>query len=130
MILNHNTEAQLPRLNSDARSQLEEYNWPGNIRELGNVVQRALVLCNGTEIHAEDLHFETGYLDQLALETDDRKNLTTNLKSHEYDLILKALRDGNGSRKQAAEKLGISPRTLRYKLARMRGMGMDIPVAG
>lgn len=130
LILNHNTEAQLPRLNSDSRAQLEDYNWPGNIRELGNVVQRALVLCNGIEIHAEDLHFETDYLDQLALEADDRKNLTTNLKSHEYDLILKALRDGNGSRKQAAEKLGISPRTLRYKLARMRGMGMDIPVAG
>lgn len=130
LISKHNTETIQPRLTRDATQRLKEYHWPGNIRELGNVIQRALILCNGSEIHAEDLHFETDYLDQVALEGDGRKNLTTNLKSHEYDLILKALDEGNGSRKHAAEKLGISPRTLRYKLARMRDMGMNIPVAG
>lgn len=130
LINKHNTEAYEPRLNRDAIVRLREYHWPGNIRELGNVIQRALILCNGSEIHAEDLHFETDYLDQVELGDDGRKNLTTNLKSHEYDLILKALEEGNGSRKHAAEKLGISPRTLRYKLARMRDMGMSIPVAG
>ncbi|CAG0907400.1 unnamed protein product [Cyprideis torosa] len=130
LIAKYNTETHPLRLSSDAVNSLKEYQWPGNIRELGNVIQRALILCNGSEIHAEDLHFETDYLDQVSLEEDSRKNLTTNLKSHEYDLILKALNEGNGSRKYAAEKLGISPRTLRYKLARMRDMGMQIPVSG
>jgi len=44
-------------------------------------------------------------------------------------LILKALRKDHGSRKKAAEQLGISPRTLRYKLAKMREYGMQIPDA-
>ncbi|MGV6857382.1 MAG: sigma-54-dependent transcriptional regulator [bacterium] len=130
LISDHHTGPYLPRLTSEAMKQLREYVWPGNVRELSNVVQRALVLCNGSEIHPEDLHFEAEFLEDIAPTVNDRKNLTSNLKSHEYDLILKALNDGNGSRKRAADKLGISARTLRYKLAKMREMGMDIPVAG
>ena len=47
----------------------------------------------------------------------------------ERDLILNALRAGNGSRRSAAETLGISARTLRYKLARLRDAGVEVPVA-
>ncbi len=132
LIADHHTGPYQPRLTGEAMQQLRDYSWPGNVRELSNVVQRALVLCNGSEIHPEDLHFEAEYLDQMEMdaEVDEKKNLTSNLKSHEYDLILSALKEGNGSRKAAAEKLGISPRTLRYKLAKMRDMGMDVPVAG
>ena len=48
------------------------------------------------------------------------------LKDREQQLILEALKAGNGSRKYAAERLGISPRTLRYKLARMRDSGISV----
>ena len=48
------------------------------------------------------------------------------MKHHEYQLILDALKSCRGSRKDASEKLGISPRTLRYKLARMREDGIDL----
>jgi two-component system response regulator FlrC len=53
--------------------------------------------------------------------------LGDDLRSRERRLILDALREGHGSRKYAAERLGISPRTLRYKLARMREAGLDVP---
>ena len=53
--------------------------------------------------------------------------LDGDLKSREFELILDALRVDNGSRKAAAERLGISPRTLRYKLARMREQGIAVP---
>jgi two-component system response regulator FlrC len=53
--------------------------------------------------------------------------LTDDLRSVEEQMILDALRNGNGSRKQAAEILGISPRTLRHKLQKLRESGISIP---
>jgi len=58
---------------------------------------------------------------------DSALDLGENLKSSEARLIIEALRTGKGSRKAAAEQLGISPRTLRYKLARLRAAGMNLP---
>ena len=59
-----------------------------------------------------------------AAEAADDAGLGPGLKSRERDLIIAALREGNGSRKLAAAKLGISPRTLRHKLQRLREAGM------
>ena len=58
---------------------------------------------------------------------DEAESLGTDLKDHERRLILGALEEGRGSRKFASDKLGISPRTLRYKIARMREAGITIP---
>jgi two-component system response regulator FlrC len=55
------------------------------------------------------------------------ERLDADLRSREQELIMEALAAGNGSRKSAAERLGISPRTLRYKLARMREDGIAVP---
>ncbi len=123
-----------PTLGHAACELLEQYEWPGNVRELGNVIQRALVLCNGVEIRPEDLHFESagvlpGNGGNNATRFTEKNNLVSDVKSHEFDLILKALQNGNGSRKKAAEQLGISPRTLRYKLAKMRERGIQLPTA-
>ena len=57
----------------------------------------------------------------------DREPHLLDASDHERRLILEALEEGRGSRKYAAEKLGISPRTLRYKLAKLREMGIDVP---
>jgi two-component system response regulator FlrC len=54
------------------------------------------------------------------------KALEQDLKVKERELILQALAAGNGSRKEAAARLGISPRTLRYKIARLRNAGLDV----
>jgi len=121
----------VPLIGQDAIQNLEAYTWPGNVRELANVIQRALVLCDGREIRATDLHFEQdNNLQQHSMQPEiDTGALNNDLKSREYELILKALRRDHGSRKKAAEQLGISPRTLRYKLAKMREYGMEIPDA-
>jgi two-component system response regulator FlrC len=56
-------------------------------------------------------------------------SLANSLDQAERDLILDALRSGQGNRREAAERLGISQRTLRYKLARLREAGIDVPAA-
>jgi two-component system, response regulator FlrC len=56
-------------------------------------------------------------------------SLANSLGQAERDLILEALRSGQGNRREAAERLGISARTLRYKLARLREAGIDVPAA-
>ena len=115
-----------PGLSAEARKKLLSHDWGGNVRELGNVLQRSLVLCNGETIEEPDIQLETLMLNNS--ETSyEKHSLNTGLRSHEQDLILEALNAGNGSRKTAAEELGISPRTLRYKLAKMRENGINIP---
>ena len=122
-----------PELSTDARELLIEHNWPGNIRELDNVMQRAMILRRGNSILPEDLCFEPSRDIQSAnssstVERSSQANdLGDELKKKENLLIIEALQAGNGNRKYAAMKLGISERTLRYKLARMRDEGVNIP---
>ncbi len=119
-----------PGLAAGAQQQLLEYPWPGNVRELENVLQRALILRRGNQIGAEDLHFEAGEMvgSESLVEAEVQESaLGNDLKSREQRLIIDALEAHAGSRKAAAEHLGISPRTLRYKLARMREAGVEVP---
>lgn len=116
----------------EAATKLQNYEWPGNIRELENCIQRSIILGSGAEISAADIEFESGYSNEVDTLEDAREIdglLDGNLKAMESQTILDALTSVNGNRKVAAEKLGISPRTLRYKIARLREQGMTIPVA-
>lgn len=125
----------LPSFAPEAQVRLLEHSWPGNVRELDNLMQRALILCDGERIEQDDIHFEA--LDapvsaatagsEPETEFDGRGRLNSDLRNVEEQMILDALRHGNGSRKYAAEVLGISPRTLRYKLQRLREAGVAIP---
>ena len=122
---------------SSAVQALQAHNWPGNIRELENVVQRALILKTGNLIEASDIHFEqpagldaAEKLDdsaQIINDKDKSEGLSGSLKAREKDLIISALKE-KASRREVAEKLGISPRTLRYKLAKLREAGIPISV--
>ncbi|MFW5453665.1 sigma-54-dependent transcriptional regulator [Thioalkalivibrio sulfidiphilus] len=126
-----------------AANRLMNHSWPGNVRELDNVIQRALILRHGRQIDAACIRFEhvspgaveprvnTG-VDALAPPQAVNgqvaaRALDASLRSREEQLILDALRCEQGSRKEAAARLGISPRTLRYKLARLREAGVAIP---
>lgn len=111
----------------DALKKLAMHPWRGNVRELDNVIQRALILAQGAEILPCDIRFEeeTAVNDPVA--DDDQSMLQSDLRSREYEMIIKALVSANGSRKQAADTLGISARTLRYKLSRMREQGITVP---
>jgi len=116
-----------------AENKLKVHEWPGNVRELDNTIQRALILKNSDVIYAEDVQYESVNASFYSTQASqvasiaDESVLVSDLKDREQQLILDALRAGDGSRKFAAEKLGISPRTLRYKLARMRDSGVAIP---
>ncbi len=120
---------KIPLLSAAAKTLLQDHHWPGNVRELDNVIQRALILHNGEHIAAEDIQYELA--DEIAPladgDDDGPKSLGDEMKGHEYGRILSVLKADHGNRKTAAEKLGISQRTLRYKLARMREMGMSVP---
>jgi two-component system response regulator FlrC len=141
---------RIPALSADAAHALLTYRWPGNVRELDNVMQRALILSSvamdarsaaqaksitGPIIEPEHIQFENGEAFELPVaeakstERAPTAALADSLEIAEQELILDALRSGNGSRQQAAAKLGISPRTLRYKLARLREMGVSVPAA-
>lgn len=120
-------DRRVPVLSAAARAALLAHPWPGNIRELDNVMQRALIVYTGTAIEACDLLFETNLRAGVEPSPAPPDSLGEDLRDHERRLIVEALDEGHGSRKYAAEKLGISPRTLRYKIARMRELGMAIP---
>ncbi len=117
----------VPGLTEEAQQQLLHHGWPGNVRELENLMQRATILALGDGVEAGHLLFEGEPLlpsAPLVLETP-APALPRQLRDREEQMILEAVREG--SRKAAAEKLGISQRTLRYKLARMREAGITVP---
>ena len=120
----------VPELSSEAKSRLISYSWPGNVRELDNVVQRALILSGGTTVDTEHLLFESSdeILEVNRVAEDDVSPLGAGVRQHEFQIILDTLKQCNGKKKDVAEELGISPRTLRYKLAKMRELGYDMSV--
>lgn len=133
------------RLSSGAQACLLRYPWPGNVRELDNAIQRALILQQGGLIEAADFCLAgpagSAPLPPLSLVVQSRPPaapletqvgeggagaLEDDLRRREFEMIIDTLRIERGRRKEAAERLGISPRTLRYKLAQMRDAGMDV----
>tara|TARA_R110001583_G_scaffold68320_2_gene194512 strand:- start:1445 stop:1849 length:405 start_codon:yes stop_codon:yes gene_type:complete len=127
---------RVPQLMKEAEHKLLQHSWPGNVRELDNTMQRALILQTGPQLFVNDLLLtpvpgnKHPQLEQ-PLETvqveivQDDGRLGQDLKHREVELILQAIKE-EPSRKDAAERLGISPRTLRYKMARLREEGFDV----
>lgn len=124
---------QPPVLTDAAKLVLQSHTWPGNIRELENTIHRAMILHSGTLIDRADIliteevrQANSGH-GRMNSENSIEDRLNTEVRSHEWDVILNTIRAVGGSRKATAEQLGISPRTLRYKLAKMREAGIDVP---
>ena len=138
------------RIADDGLKHLRDYNWPGNVRELENVIQRALVLCDDSLLGAEHLllddhdFFEFDYDDgqknnssvidlpiSNLVQEKESENLEVESKLNDYvkDTELKAIEDAvkvSATRVEAAKKLGISPRTLRYKIAKFKESGFEV----
>ena len=110
-------------LSTSAEDKLMSHGWRGNIRELGNCIHRACILATGSTITPGDLVFD----ELTSSSSSSDQPAGDDLKVNERDLILAALRDSNGNRKLASERLGISGRTLRYKLAKYKEDGITIP---
>jgi len=118
---------KIPALSAEAAHVLLTHSWPGNVRELDNVMQRALILANGPVINVDNIHIE-GTVESApgSGHSAPAGALSDSVSAAERDLILEALRTDNGNRQAVAKRLGISPRTLRYKLAKLREAGVEV----
>ncbi len=119
----------MPMFSACAEKSLLSHPWHGNVRELDNVLQRALILQSGSVVTAKDLAFESM---ASPVETEEHivsssSSLGDDLRSHEQRHILEALEKNNCSRRLTAKELGISERTLRYKISSFREQGIAIP---
>jgi len=127
----YQSDRVMPAFSSCAEKALLSHQWQGNVRELDNVLQRALILQPGHTITAKDLAFESmssGMVTEQNIDADKSDTqLSDDLRSHEQRHILDALAKNNCSRRATASELGISERTLRYKLSRFREEGVAIP---
>jgi two-component system response regulator PilR (NtrC family) len=117
---------KVPHLTDDALTLLKRYRFPGNVRELENILERALTLCNGDEISAQDLHLPSSGAaddedgsDDEAYQSGGERSLDDYLEQVERQAIETALSKTNQNKTAAAKLLGISFRALRYKLEKL-----------
>lgn len=121
------------KLDIAAAEKIRRATWQGNVRELENCIQRAVILSQPDGLVREEdvvmteplLSVEPAHAE--AQVEDPQARLDGDLKQREHELICEALEASGGKKKEAAERLGISPRTLRYKLARLRECGVALP---
>jgi two-component system response regulator PilR (NtrC family) len=113
----------LPRLSDEAMRALVNYDYPGNVRELENILERALALCDGEKISAADLHIteDAGSSSTGAINASGERTLPLHeyLDQLERQQILKALEQTKYNKTAAAKVLGVSFRSLRYRLDRL-----------
>ena len=98
-------------ISAEAMRVLETYEWPGNVRELKNVMERAIVVCEGDTVGRQHL-----LLGQSPVNGNPRPSENGSLAEMEKGEILRVLRECNGNRSRAARALGINRKTLREKI--------------
>lgn len=137
MLLRHAPDVEsIPWLTEDALAKLERHAWPGNVRELENVIRRAMLLADGAPIiDAQAIVFDQSARAVDSLEANSRAarqtqnsgqsdKLSAIVRRSEAQVILDTLDHNDGNRQATARALGISERTLRYRLASMREAGL------
>lgn len=155
MLLRHTPAAQMvPWITEPAIALLRQHNWPGNVRELENVMRRALLLCGSMgggvgsagarscAITPDHIQFDSqarlvsapvaqgDAAAEPVAENFMRHKLANIVQRSEAQAIVETLQACGGSRIAAARQLGISERTLRYRLAAFRDAGIDVSLRG
>ena len=138
MILRHaGARSVIPWPTPEAVDALVRHDWPGNVRELENVIQRALLFAGGDTMEAAHIVFDRAisftFVPQAPAPTPAAAPADATLgkvvQMSEFQAIRDTLKACNGSRIETARRLGISERTLRYRLAKAREQGDDIAAA-
>ncbi|MBN1615249.1 MAG: sigma-54-dependent Fis family transcriptional regulator [Deltaproteobacteria bacterium] len=107
---------EISGMSSEARDMLMKYDYPGNVRELENIIERAVVICRGSVISQEDLPFRREVSPPPQDRVQDEGLLRGSVEDLERKLISEAMEKAGDLQTKAAELLGISERMLRYKL--------------
>lgn len=110
-------QMQPMQISKAAIEKLQTYSFPGNVRELENILERAIAMCENHSINETDIELPKDTLSSRV--TPVNENLTENLMEHEKKLILQALEKTKWNRTAAARLLGVTFRTLRYRLKKM-----------
>ncbi|CAN5353080.1 hypothetical protein BH10PSE15_BH10PSE15_19120 [soil metagenome] len=139
LVLRHaGNRSTIPWLDASAIAVLMDHAWPGNVRELENVIQRALLFASGDTIAAQHIVFDRPSTAAIPAPTPamafpiapsepaQPSTLGNIVQMHEFQAIRETLAACGGSRIETARRLGISERTLRYRLAKAREQGEDI----
>jgi DNA-binding NtrC family response regulator len=127
----HESDSPIVDIGPDTLAYLENYDWPGNIRQLENVIERALVMSTGTHLSPEDLpqnilsaQVKSGLKLQEKVENKVH-NLTSMVEDYEKNLIYNILKECNSNIAKAARLLNIKRTTLRYKMEKYGLLGYD-----
>ena len=112
-----------PHLTQAAQNALLAYRFPGNVRELENILERALTLCSGDEIDVADLHLREEDRDDAVSRAGGERGggapLGTQLEEIERDAIIAALEQTRYNKTAAAKLLGLTFRALRYRIKKL-----------
>jgi DNA-binding NtrC family response regulator len=113
------------RLSPSVIDSLTRYNWPGNVRELRNAMERASLLSRGGMVLPEHLPARVhGTIERPTVNVEPAE--ARRLEEIEHEAMVKALKQHHFNRTEAAKALGISRRTLVYKLQRLRDLGFEV----
>jgi two-component system response regulator PilR (NtrC family) len=108
-----------PSLSKNALAALEAYSYPGNVRELENILERAITLTTGGEVNANDIQLRPTAGTPAAINAQSAGPLGDHLDDIERDAILKALEQTRYNKTAAAKVLGMSFRALRYRIKKL-----------
>ena len=121
--LNGESDVPIPKISPEALKQLKQYSFPGNVRELENILERAMALCENDIIESNDLQLPRSREVEPSITTSiavgDGISLESQLTNIEKNAILEALEKTNQNKTAAAKLLGMSFRALRYRLKKL-----------
>lgn len=121
-LANEDLDREVKSMSDGYKRALLKYSWPGNIRELRNVIKRSVLVCHSEQLTNEQLPFEILHEQPATTEKTDSMDLKAVTESKEKELILNALQETGNNKSKAADILKIDRKTLYNK---MKAYGMD-----